>query len=188
MYRITHYSFIMQYTKSVFFLFFLLFIISGVEAQRSYDRTGYGRYNKAVFLELGGSAGIYSFNYDMRLNRGRQDGIGFRVGVGGLSARVTANDQSGRVGYIAIPATFNYVLGQRRHGLELGIGGTLFHVNGEAEDSNDSFDFDGTAAVPHLNLGYRYQALNDGLFFRLTYTPFIGLGHMAGVSLGFNFK
>ena len=37
---------------------------------------------KSVYAELGG-AGLASINYDMRLQK-KEDGIGFRVGVGGF--------------------------------------------------------------------------------------------------------
>lgn len=156
----------------------------GQRSFRSFDSDF--AYNKAVYLELGGNGLIYSFNYDMRLQRGRQDGVGFKIGLGGLGGQVSSNGDTGRAGYLAIPATFNYLLGKRRHALEMGFGATFFHASAGTDFGNDVVS--GSALLPHANLGYRYQALNDGFTFRLTLTPFIGVAPFAGISFGFNFK
>ena len=162
-----------------------------VPAAAQLDGNAYpDRFNKAVYLELGGSGLLYSLNYDMRLTRGRQDGMGFRVGIGGISARGSTNDDTAQAGYLAIPVTFNYLIGERRHALELGAGATLLDFNAHGNVDNDYFDADFTGPVPHANIGYRYQSLDNGFTGRLTYTPFIGDGieHWIGISFGVNFK
>ena len=151
----------------------------------------YTGHNKAIFLELGGSGLLYSFNYDQRLQRGRQDGMGFRVGIGGLGASFSADGEGtrARASYVAAPLTFNYLLGARRHALELGAGATLFNgqVDGQVDDQN--FDVNGFAAIPHANIGYRFQALDDGFVGRFTYSPFLSGGYAHfGLSFGITLK
>lgn len=148
------------------------------------------RHNKAVFLELGGSGLIYSLNYDMRLNRGRQDGMGFRVGIGGLGGSASSGGDNVSAGFVAIPLTFNYLLGERRHALELGAGATILTGRAEGSVEGEFFEGRGTAPLAHANIGYRFQSLGNGFTGRVTYTPFIGqgIGHWVGVSFGVNFK
>ena len=169
-------------------LLFCLGFATSLGAQRFGSYTNGSAYNKAVFLELGGDGLLYSINYDMRLQRGRQDGIGFKAGIGGLSANISSDGDSGRAGYFAIPATFNYLLGKKRHALEMGFGATFLHVGAQGEVDNERVSVRGSAVYPHANFGYRYQALNDGLTLRLTLTPLVGIGMYGGVSVGFNFK
>lgn len=169
-------------------LFFFFSLATSLVGQRFESYNANLPYNKAIYLELGGNGLLYSFNYDMRLNRGRQDGIGFKIGVGGISVRANGENESGGVGYLAIPATCNYLIGKRRHALEMGVGATLFHLSASGTSNNNFVSGSGTALLPHANFGYRYQALNDGFTFRLALTPFIGAGPFAGISFGFNFK
>ncbi|NBC24654.1 MAG: hypothetical protein GVX78_03460 [Bacteroidetes bacterium] len=42
-------------------------------------------YHKNIYAEFLGSHILLGVNYDMRLKKGRMDGIGFRAGIGGLS-------------------------------------------------------------------------------------------------------
>ncbi|MEM9835292.1 MAG: hypothetical protein AAF828_02240 [Bacteroidota bacterium] len=177
--------------QSIFLSLALLFgFITSLSAQRFNSYRADQSFNKAVYLELGGNGILYSLNYDMRLQRGRQDGIGFKVGIGGLSVNADTDSGSGNAGYLAVPATFNYLLGRKRHALEMGVGATFFYVSAEGDfgDNGEFVDGHGAALLPHYNFGYRYQALNDGFTFRLTYTPFIGVSPFVGISFGFNFK
>lgn len=156
-------------------------------ASQNYNYGG-GAYNKAVFLELGGDGLLYSFNYDMRLKRGQQDGLGFKVGIGGLGGNVTSNGDSGRAGYLAVPATLNFLLGKKKHAFEMGFGATFLSVSASGEVNDDFAAVQGSALYPHANFGYRFQALGDGFTFRLTATPLIGIGMYGGISFGYNFK
>ena len=57
-----------------------------------------GGRNKAVYVEGLGSGLLLSVNYNFRL-RNTQDGLGMRIGVGGLSLAATATDNNGVEGY-----------------------------------------------------------------------------------------
>ena len=68
-----------------------------------------------VYFELGGAGIIYSFNYDGRFSK-YENGLGFRVGIGGASV----NGE----GYFAVPFQINYLAGARGKYLEAGLGAT----------------------------------------------------------------
>lgn len=104
-----------------------------------------------VYVELLGAGGVYSINYDRRLfNSLDRDGLGIRVGIGFFSPVWT------------FPAEVNYLLG-RRHYLDMGLGvvyatGSIDVADGPTFKDNSSF---------YLSVKYRFQALNNGLFFSI---------------------
>ena len=130
---------------------------------------------KSFYFELGGP-GLASFNYDMRFS-GKEDGIGARIGIGGLSI-----DGEGA---IFLPIGVNYLLGKdSRHYFEIGAGATPVFAN-DGSDGNFSETFG------HLLFGYRLQPLNGGFTFRAFINPIFGNGffipYYAGVSFGYKF-
>jgi hypothetical protein len=93
---------------------------------------------------------------------------------------------------IATPFSYNYLLGQNNHKLELGLGATaMFIRRGNIRSSELYYDNIGNlqekSYIGHeydyfsyltLKVGYRYQKPEGGAFFRATFTPTI-----AGINL-----
>lgn len=130
---------------------------------------------KSFYFELGGP-GLASFNYDMRFS-GKEDGIGGRIGIGGLSI-------DGE-GILFVPVGINYLLGKdSRHYFEIGAGATPVFAN---DGSDGTF----SETFGHLLFGYRLQPLNGGFTFRAFINPLFGNGffipYYAGVSFGYKF-
>ena len=161
-------------------------------------------YQRNIFVGLLFSANLNFFldvNYDMRLNPGRMDGIGFRVGIGGISAegRLPRGGYVS-VGIITFPIEFNHVLGKKRHSFVSGIGIVPIFLSadthGEAvKIDNKEFEFDGSVfgfGTAYLSLGYRWQPLGDGIIFQVHWNPLIGYGGFDplcfGVGIGASFK
>lgn len=145
---------------------------------------------KAVYAELGG-AGIASINYDMRLQQ-KNDGLGFRVGVGGFSIKFDdGNNNSERSGLLTVPLELNYLLGKDdKHFFEFGAGATFVSISNKSSNvdiSNDQF----SSTFGHLYLGYRLQPAEGGFVFRAGITPVFGKGYFipyyAGISFGYKF-
>lgn len=135
---------------------------------------------KSVFAEIGGP-GLASINYDMRFNK-KEDGLGFRAGVGGFSI----DDFNDRVTVLFFPLGINYLLGKDgRNYFEVGGGATL--VSASAKNTTGTF----TGTFGHLNLGYRLQPRNGGFTFRAAINPIFGQGgfipYYAGISFGYKF-
>lgn len=148
------------------------------QAQGVEKKMGTSASASQLYFEAGGSAVIYSLNFDSRFAK-QENGLGFRIGVGGAGA-----DGSG---YFAIPAQLNYLLGENGKYLELGAGATYVNVNG------DDFLFDDASSVAaNVVIGFRSQPFaKKGLTWRIAFTPFIGAGlgfqPYAGASIGFRF-
>lgn len=143
---------------------------------------------KAVYAEIGGP-GLASINYDMRLQK-KNDGLGFRVGVGGFS--LSYNDGYGdyRSSIFLLPVGLNYLLGKDdKHFFELGAGFTYLKINSKDVSNNTSDPF--SSSFGHLNLGYRLQPKDGGFVFRAGIVPVFGKGFFypwfAGVSFGYKF-
>jgi hypothetical protein len=157
--------------------FFALGALAG-NAQGIEKKMGTSASASQLYFEVGGSAVIYSLNFDSRFGR-KENGLGFRIGAGGAGS-----DGSG---YFAIPAQLNYLLGENGKYLELGAGGTYVNVSG------DDFLFDNeSTVVGNLVVGFRSQPFGrKGLTWRIAFTPFIGGGvgfqPYAGASIGYRF-
>ncbi len=144
----------------------------------------------AVFLELGGSAVLYSINYDRHLT----PDMGFRVGFGYLGLSASSSDQSTDVSsasasVLIIPATFNYFLGTGSSRLELGAGIVYVSLSASVSGGVGSA-FSGSGIGGAAVIGYRYQPSDGGLLFRASFTPIIGSGGFlpwAGLSVGYAF-
>jgi hypothetical protein len=136
---------------------------------------------KSIYFELGGP-GVASFNYDMRLQK-KEDGLGFRVGVGGFTVDGT--------GALFVPLGFTYLLGKdQRNYFELGAGVTIVSIkDGINDGTGDSGSFSTTFG--HTYFGYRLQPKSGGFLFRAGITPIFNksgfIPYYAGISFGYKF-
>ncbi len=143
---------------------------------------------KGAYAELGG-AGIASLNYDMRLMK-KNDGLGFRVGVGGFSV----NDGYFKTTAFFLPLELNYLIGKdEKHYFELGAGATVVSLKDRALDPSYSISNNNkfNSTFGHLYFGYRIQPKDGGFLFRAGLTPVFAKGYFipywAGVSFGYAF-
>lgn len=186
------------------YLLLIATIFTGFAFAQSNETTSTSKtfdgFHKNIFVEGLGAGLLGSINYDMRLNKGRMDGIGFRAGIGGIYANGT--DPQGKiiqVGILSIPLEVNYLLGKKRSSFIAGIGvlpgyGSIKGiedvtiVNEQVSVDVDGFDFLGT----YLSLGYRFQPLRNGFMFQINWNPIISGGKISpswfGISIGYGFK
>jgi hypothetical protein len=134
---------------------------------------------KSVYAELGGP-GVAAINFDTRFGL-REDGLGARIGIGGLSL--------GGVTVLTLPLGVNYLIGKdNKNYFELGANVTPVIIRGDGliSSSNQFRETFGT-----ILLGYRMQPLNGGFTFRAFVSPLIGKGYYypfyAGISFGYKF-
>ncbi|MCC7504644.1 MAG: hypothetical protein IT259_05070 [Saprospiraceae bacterium] len=182
--------------KPVYFGIFLCLIFSAQLAQAQGAATAGespAKFRKNIFVEGLGNGLILSANYDMRLKRGVNDGLGFRAGIGGGGLEGTAsNGDYISANFITIPVSINYLVGKRRSFFEAGLGITPIYVNADlAVIDNEFYSGKGWGAAGFINMGYRFQPLRNNVMFRLDWTPAItSEGFFAGffgVSLGYSF-
>ena len=71
------------------------------------------RLNKAIYLEALGNGPLISLNYDTRLKKGIQGGLGLRAGVGTINVEGTdSTATSVDINIISVPVALNYLVGQ----------------------------------------------------------------------------
>ena len=176
--------------KTKLLLVFLAAVSMQVKAQTETPDS----HKKAVFVEAFGQGLQASINYDMRIKKGAQGGLGFRVGFGGIfTGTVNADAGNNVTGVVAFPLGINYLIGERRSSLEAGVGVTPHYADTVIDSPTNPkiIDENGWGANGYLNLGCRFQPLRNGFMFRLNWTPVISstgfLAQNFGVSAGYSF-
>ncbi len=133
----------------------------------------------AVYLDLLGSGGTYSINYDIRFQE--QGGFGLRAGISYMSV-------SG-VGMFTAPVLANYLFGNGNSYFEVGLGAT--YMNLSATGNEGALFVDESGIVGTANIGYRYQQTDGGFVFRAGLAPFIGkfgiMPYWPYLSVGYSF-
>ena len=143
----------------------------------------------SIYLELGGAAGLWSMNYDRELwGINENFRLHGRVGLGVYSEFNGAGFPD-----VMIPVSGIVLCGKSKHRLE--AGGGITYYNWTLRDALKADGFSRRSdLLGHLILGYRFQKLEGGLMFRVTYTPIINnysnkpFEHWAGGSIGYTFK
>ena len=150
-------------------------------------------------MEFLGANILTGFNLDMRLNKNRNDGIGFRVGTGFTIGAPSDPDRRGSLGMINFPLEINRVFGERKNAFVLGLG--LIPIVA-SKDAQSTISIDGRFARideglsilgGFMSMGYRYQPIDSGFMFQIHYNPTIfreaGLASgWFGIGLGYGFK
>lgn len=180
----------------LFTLFFCAFSsLTFAQEYRAYSGT---KFQKSIYAELGGSHLVGGINFDMRLQRGQRDGIGFRAGIGGLSAEGYRGSDRYTAGIVTFPLEINHLVAGKKRGAFVSGAGILpvyATVSGRGELTDyeyiraEGFDVVGG----FLTLGYRHQAYRNGLMFQIQWNPMVlrGSGFNGGwmsIGLGFTFK
>lgn len=161
------------------------------------DSIVFNTYHKNIYFELLGATLNYGLNFDMRLEKGKMDGMGLRAGVGGISASGRSDGTDITLGLITFPLEFNYLMGKRSSSFITGVGllpvYATFSADGALTDyefvSDDGFGFAGV----FLNLGYRYQPKKNGIMFQASLNTLLlnGIGFKMfwfSLGLGYGFK
>lgn len=132
---------------------------------------------KFLFLEVAGSGGLGSINFEKEFCHKKNTAFTFRAGLS--FAPIDKNNGFG----IVFPIMVNSIIGKSAHKIEFGLG------QGATITTKGSFFILTTAA-----LGYRYQRDDKKWFYRITYTPLISylvdfqMQQWAGVSIGYTFN
>ncbi len=152
--------------------------------------TGWAQRVQNLSLEGLGASGSVGMVYDTRFKG--NDGFGFRIGVGycfsqsEYTALVKANDCN--LHAITFPLGVNYLLGKKKHKLEIGLGASLGYYSKQTGDSwqyvwdpfSDDEPGDSFGYFMFAEVGYRYQPV-QGLMLRVGLTPSWNFGDKYGL-------
>jgi len=135
----------------------------------------------SFYLELVGSGGLYSINYDRMFT----DNIGARIGFMYFEADWIFFFFD--VDMFLIPTTLNFLVGTGKHKFELGAG-PVFVFGSVSFFGSDLVSGSGVGWTG--TIGYRYQQNEGGFMWRVGFTPLLAGGELfpsGGISLGFSF-
>ena len=147
--------------------------------------------NHSVYLELGGSAGVYSLNYDLVFLNKNNFKVGTRVGL-----QLLKENYEGTTMDYYVPLTMNFMYAfAPNHHVELGLGTQIasYEIRNIISETEIGF-VRKTEALGNGTFGYRFQKPDGGFIFRAFYSPFFyqdgvyfRYEHWAGIRLGFTF-
>jgi hypothetical protein len=162
--------------------------------------------NKNLYIELGGSGiAVLTANYDFRFLKGRNDGLGMRVGIGGESSKSEPLFGEGEIKnkLFTVPLEVNYILGKKRFSLE--IGHSLTYISQTKNSSIQLFNPDfantnesGKFIVSYVPLGFRLKPKKNGFMLKFNLGPLINysapnvfsyekIQFWAGLAAGYSF-
>jgi hypothetical protein len=170
------------------------------------DSTYLKRSDHSTFLEIGGNAVIYSFNYEYRLKELKNS---FLVQSMGLQVPDLDDGQDMFVGgnivnkrrleYAFFPFRIGWISHKTsNHHIEAGLGATYYTTSSPAYSISFSDNMKiqlgfGNNMYYSPNLGYRFTG-DNGLLVRATLSPIVSrftdlnFRFYGGVSIGYNFK
>lgn len=131
-----------------------------------------GFKHHSIYLELGGSSGIYSANYDYSFSISEGTKLALGAGLGYYSI-YSYHDGPAPVetNMFFFTPEANLLFGKKSHHFETGASLFLFQI-------------------PALRIGYRYQPRKGGFLFRAGFTPILfGMDIIpwGGLSFGYTF-
>ncbi len=152
-------------------LFFVLLLLSFYSHKTSAQEilkpnNELGKFKSTVYASFLGPTIMIGINYDMRLRRGSQGGLGFRVGAGGAGSFFTVGDG---IDITTFPVGINYLSGKSKKHFIVETG--LLPMYSAVRSSivlNKGFQLGGT----YLLMGYRYQSLAKGFMWQIAWSPF----------------
>ena len=155
-------------------------------AQRAIDDYTFDTRHKNIYVEFLGSSFMAGIHFDMRFQKGRRDGLGFKFGIGGGTRPALLWINTVR----SIPFELNYVLGNEKASLLLGIGvADIKYTTGDLFLSEvEEHHLSGVT----FHTAFRLQPMQNGFFFQMglnflpetedfSFSPF-------GISIGYGFK
>ena len=166
-----------------------LFLVAAVFMGATHISKAQAKFS--AYLELAGSAGIYSLNADYMVLELDKIRFGGRLGIGMFKE---GYEGSGMDTYVPVSAIALYAFGA--HNIEIGIGFNMISYSiRSVVDAEDRGFKRTTALLGNYVIGYRYQKTEGGLIFRASYTPFFyndepfaRYEHWGGISVGYAFK
>ena len=135
----------------------------------------------SFYIELVGSGGLYSINYDRLFT----ENIGARIGFMYFDTEWLLFFTD--VEMFLIPTTLNFLVGSGKHKFELGAG-PVFVFGSASFFGSDPVSGSGVGWTG--TIGYRYQQNDGGFMWRIGFTPFLAGGELfpsGGISFGFSF-
>jgi len=138
--------------------------------------------NNYVFVEILGSAGVYSLNYDFRFNDKNRHGWGLRTGLAYLPV-TTLNYSGERLKYhlLLFPFQVNYLFGKHKRFFDVGLGATYVIKSKAGKLMAPEYEYTVKGIgrrIPDvlgiISIGYRHLPDKGKIMWGISVTPLIG--------------
>ena len=155
--------------------------------------------NRFVYVEMLGSGGIYSINYDFRFAKEIINKFGLRAGVEFLPIN-TVNYSGDILTYstLLFPFMVNYLVGKKNKFLELALGAVyvIKWPTGKVHaQKHEYFIRNINRRIPNVygtfSIGYRHQPIKGNIIWGISATPLIGNSFIIpniGIKIGYGIK
>jgi hypothetical protein len=155
--------------------------------------------NSFVYLEMLGSGGVYSLNYDFRFNKHITNKWGLRTGIEFLPIN-TVNYSGDILKYstVLLPFIVNYLVGKKNKFLELALGAVYVFKwrNGKLlAQEYEYFIRNINRRIPNVygafSIGYRRQPVKGKIMWGVSLTPLVGNSFIIpniGIKIGYRVK
>jgi hypothetical protein len=161
--------------------------------QKTFSQSHISSHALQLQLEFLGPGISSSLNLDSRLAK-KDNGIGFRIGIG-ITPLCLLKNSFNQGSLNSLPVGINYLVGKKRHLLELGAGGVALFMSGTKVyclNMEKHFFSEETGHYWFTSVGYRYQPLHKkGLTYRVFVSPLFQkeftLKFWGGASVGYRF-
>lgn len=135
--------------------------------------------SQSLFVEFGGSGvAALTGNYDFRFFKGRSDGLGMRIGIGGESSNSKPWFGAGEIktNLFTVPLEINYIYGKNRFSFEIGYSLTFISETKSSSLQYSGYnktDEHGSFFVSYVPLGFRLKPKTDGFMLKFNLGPLI---------------
>ena len=137
--------------------------------------------SNSFFVEFGGSGvAVLSANYDVRFGKGRNDGLGMRIGIGRESSKSDPFLGFGeiKIKLFTVPLEVNYVFGKKRFSFEIGYSLTYINMTESSSFSlfNPQYTYTNESEsffVSYLPVGFRLKPKTNGFMLKFNLGPLI---------------
>jgi len=164
-------------SNSLLSILIVSLVIIGISAN-SQEKAVKQRY-KSLFIEAGGSGvSVLTANFDIRFYKGRSDGLGMRIGIGGESSKTEPILGEGEIKnkFFTVPLEVNYILGKNRFSFEIGYSLTYISQTKTSsirilEPNYTSTDESGNFMVSYIPVGFRLKPKGNGFMLKFNVGP-----------------
>jgi len=172
----------------LFFVLYPLFIysqdslrISNDTAHKPYlDSTNVKLKRHTLFFELGGTSFLYSIKYDCILKQWKKFSINSGIGFSALPNDHGYGFDNGGINAFVFPMQLSGLYGKNKNKLELGVfimPSVNIYTKKEKSYEGKKTEY---GLGKGIDVGYRYQKKQGGLFFKTSFLVFFGNGLSAG--------
>ena len=144
------------HVRGIFLIIFFITNLCVLKAQNDFNPL-------SLTLDIAGNSGLYSINGEYLIKKFNGYTLNARAGFGYMTIK--------NAEFISLPLGANLFIGTGKHHVETGLGMSYIKGMNNARNTltEDWYESEGVYFIPIM--GYRYDKLKRGMFFKIYYSP-----------------